>query len=119
MVSRKLLLAGLATTLAGFALPASADLYINVRPPAPRVEVVQHREGYVWAPGVWEYNNGKHEWAAGHLVAERKGYHYSPDHWVSNDHDKWALKRGGWNKDSDHDGTPDRSDSSPNNPRRQ
>ncbi|HEY5000055.1 MAG TPA: hypothetical protein VII36_12955 [Usitatibacter sp.] len=120
MVSRKLLLAGLATTLAGFALPSFADdLYIDIGPPARRAERVEHRKGYVWAPGIWQYSNGKHEWAAGHLVAERKGYTYAPDRWVSNDHDKWAYQRGGWNKDSDGDGTPDRLDNHPNNSHRQ
>ena len=120
MVSRKLLLAGLATTLAGFALPSFADeVYIDVGPPARRAEHVQHRAGYVWVPGVWQWHDGRHEWAAGHLVAERKGYRYAPDRWVSHDDNKWAYQRGGWNHDTDHDGTPDRQDNYPNNPRRQ
>jgi len=119
MVSRKLLLAGIATTFAGFALPSlAADVYIDVAPPARRAEVIQHREGYVWAPGVYQYNHGKHVWVAGHLVAERKGYSYAPDRWVAHDNNKWTYQRGGWNKDSDHDGTPDRLDNHPNNPHR-
>ena len=83
-------------------------------PPATRREI-EHRAGYVWVPGVWQWNNGKHEWAAGHLVAERKGYRYAPDRWVRHDNDKWAFQRGGWNRDSDGDGTPDRLDRQPNN----
>lgn len=121
MVSRKkLLIAAIATTLAGFALPSFADdVYVDVAPPSRRHEKVEHRKGYVWVPGVWEWRNGKHEWVAGHLVAEKHGYRYEPDRWVRHDNDKWAFQRGGWNKDSDGDGTPDRLDNHPNNPRKQ
>jgi hypothetical protein len=35
------------------------------------------------------------------------------------DNNKWTMQRGGWSRDSDHDGTPDRSDNYPNNPRKQ
>jgi len=120
MVTRKLLLAGIATTLAGFALPSFADdVYIDVAPPARRAERMEHREGYVWVPGVWAWRNGKREWVPGHLVAERKGYRWAPDRWVVHDNDKWTYQRGGWNRDSDGDGAPDRMDRYPNNPRKQ
>jgi hypothetical protein len=119
MVTRKILIAAIATTLAGFALPSYAeDVYIQVAPPVRRVERYEPRAGYVWVPGVWVWKDGKHEWVAGHHVAERKGYRYAPDRWVIHDNDKWTYQRGGWNRDSDGDGTPDRLDSQPNNPYR-
>jgi hypothetical protein len=121
MVSnKKLLLAGIAATLAGFALPSFADdIYVDIAPPGRRAEKMEHREGYVWVPGAYVWRNGKHDWVAGHLVAEKKGYRYAPDRWVMHDNNKWAYQRGGWNQDSDGDGTPDRTDRAPNNPRKQ
>ena len=119
MVSRKLILAGLATTFAGFALPSYAQIYIDMDPPARRMEKYDSRPGQVWVPGAWVWNNGKHEWQAGRYVAERKGYQYAPDRWVRHDNDKWTYQRGGWNRDTDGDGTPDRLDNRPNNPNRQ
>jgi hypothetical protein len=51
-------------------------------------------------------------------VAERKGYRWERDRWVQHDN-RWTMQHGGWSRDSDGDGTPDRVDSQPNNPRRQ
>ena len=120
MVTRKLILAGIATTFAAFAAPSFAeDVYITMDPPARRMEKWEARPGQVWVPGAWVWKNGKHEWVAGRYVAERKGYRYAPDRWVMHDNDKWTYQRGGWNRDSDHDGVPDRLDARPNNPNRQ
>ncbi|MEP7067860.1 MAG: hypothetical protein ABI789_01415 [Usitatibacter sp.] len=120
MVSRqKLLLAAIAATFTGFALPSFAeDHYITIDPPARRVEKYEMRTGHVWVPGAWHWRNGKHEWVAGHHVAERKGYRYAPDRWVMHDEGKWTYQRGGWNRDSDGDGVPDRLDRAPLNPTR-
>jgi hypothetical protein len=117
---RKNLLAGvLAASFASFALPSyAATVYLTTAPPAPRIEKYEVREGYVWVPGSWQWHNGKHEWVNGHHVAQRKGYSYHGDRWVQHNN-KWTMQQGGWGHDSDHDGTPDRLDSQPNNPRRQ
>jgi WXXGXW repeat (2 copies) len=120
MVNRKTLLAGaMIAALGGFSLPSyAASVYINVDPPAPRSERFEPRAGYVVVPGAWEWRNGKHEWTAGHYVAERKGYNYQPDRWVQHDNKKWTMQQGGWSRDSDGDGVPDRLDNHPNDPRR-
>jgi hypothetical protein len=101
MVNRKTLLAGaLAATFVGFSLPSFADdLYINVDPPARRVERYDARPGQVFVPGNWEWRNGTHVWVDGHYIAERKGYHYEPDRWVQHDNQKWTNQRGGWGRD--------------------
>ena len=121
MVNRKTLLAGaIVASFAGFALPSyAAEVYITLDPPARRVETFEARPGYVVVPGNWAWRNNKHVWVPGRYVAERQGYRYQPDRWVMHDNKKWTMQRGGWSRDSDHDGTPDRLDSQPNNPRRQ
>ena len=120
MKKRNHLLAGLAAaSFAAFALPAFAETYIRIDPPAPRMEHHDAREGYAWVPGAWHWQNKKHVWTEGHYVKERKGYRYEKDRWVMHDNNQWTMQRGGWSRDSDGDGTPDRSDNSPNNPRRQ
>jgi YXWGXW repeat-containing protein len=122
MLNRKILFAGaVAASLASFTLPAvaAASVYIDIAPPAPRIEHFDARPGYVVAPGYWGWKNGKHHWVEGRYVAERKGYRYENDRWVQHDNNKWTMQRGGWSRDSDGDGVPDRQDNHPNNPHKQ
>ena len=72
-----------------------------------------------WDTAGFDFEHGEHPGVGGHHVAERKGYRYENDRWVRHDNNKWTMQRGGWSRDSDGDGTPDRSDNAPNNPRRQ
>jgi hypothetical protein len=120
MINRKTLLAGaIVASFAGFSLPSyAASVYISIDPPARRVEHFDPRPGYVVVPGAWSYTNNKYVWVPGHYVAERQGYRYQPDRWVMHDNKKWTKQQGGWQRDSDHDGTPDRYDNAPNNPYR-
>jgi hypothetical protein len=141
---RKMLLAAMATaSIAWMPLPASAQVYVEIAPPAPRYEVVPaHREGYVWAPGYWDYRAGRYVWVRGHWERERRGYYWHPNRWVERD-GRWYLERGRWDReryaeyrgrgygdrdrdgvpnrydrDRDNDGVPNRFDDRPNNPYR-
>jgi len=122
MLNRKSLLAGvIAAAFLGFSGSSLADIYIGVDPPAPRHEHFEARPGYIVVPGVWRWHNGRHQWVAGHYVAERQGYRYESDRWVMHANNRWTMQRGGWarNHDSDGDGVPYRLDNYPNNPRKQ
>jgi len=100
--------------------PAAAQgelsISIGVPPPAPIYEVVPApRAGYIWSPGAWRWEGGRHIWHGGYWVAERPGHRWVPDRWEAYN-GGWRHNAGHW--DSDHDGVPDRYDRHPNNPYR-
>ena len=89
-------------------LPASAQVglsvFINAAPPAPRYESVPApRDGYVWAPGFWNYEGNRHVWTAGHWESARQGYQFQRAEW-QRDNDGWRLNRGGWQQVADRGG---------------
>src|SRR5262245_11589617 len=85
-------LAGMVATPAG----ADVDIYVNVEPPAPRVEVIPApRTGYVWAPGYWAYRDREHVWVTGHWVRARTGYQWNADRWERFG-DRWIYRPGHW-----------------------
>ena len=110
---------------------AAVDVYFNVAPPAPRVEVTPApRAGYVWVPGYWDARGSRHVWVRGHWERERRGYRFVEPRWVERD-GRWVLERPRWARDRDRDGVPNRfdrdrdgdgvpnhRDNYPNNPRR-
>ena len=121
MMKKVILAAMLAASLGSLVTPAysARDHGVRIAPPPPREEVVVERRGHVWAPGHWEYKNGKYHWRKGHLVKARRGYHYAEPTWVERD-GRWYREGGAWRRgDRDGDGVPNRVDRAPDNPRRQ
>jgi hypothetical protein len=71
---------------------------IGVAPPAPRYEVVPPpRAGYVWAPGYWRWDGGRHVWMGGTWVRARPGYVYHQPHW-EHARDGWRMHNGYWGR---------------------
>src|SRR5262249_3079321 len=112
--------------------PAAAQASMNIGltigtpPPAPVYEVVPApRAGYVWAPGFWQWEGGRHAWHAGYWMPERRGYNWVPDRW-DQVHGGWRHEPGHWDRqganrpwgDRDHDGVPNAYDRHPDNPYR-
>jgi hypothetical protein len=102
-VKRKLVSALFAASMiAAVATPLSsmADIGIslNIGPPAVQYEAVPvAREGYVWSPGYYNYENDRHVWVAGESIREREGYSYQPNRWVEHD-GRWNLERSHWDR---------------------
>lgn len=94
----------------------STGIVVQTAPPPPIYERAPGvREGYVWAPGHYEYRNGRYEWRAGYWVSERPGYVWEEARWVQRRDGTWTLAGGGWerrgpNGDRDGDGIANRYD---------
>jgi hypothetical protein len=100
MKQGKLILASVLFT-AGVAAPALSQagvgIDINVGPPEAVVETPPPppQAGYVWAPGFYRWDGGRHVWVPGHYMEPRPGYHWEADHW---DHrgDRYHYTEGHW-----------------------
>jgi hypothetical protein len=76
---------------------AAQDIVVDISPPAPRAEhEPPHRDGYVWAPGYWEWAGGAFHWTSGTWIAERRG-HWVADHWDPMGN-QWRYVKGHWER---------------------
>lgn len=102
-----------------FTSPPQVQPLVNVQyappPPARFERVPPPRQGYVWAPGHYEWRGNRYVWMRGTWVRARPGYVYRAPQWRERD-GRWVYRRGDW--DRDRDGVPDRFDRRPNNPNR-
>jgi hypothetical protein len=111
------------------AIPAQAQIIVDIAPPPLRYEVVPSaRAGYVWEQGYWRWNGRRHVWVAGHWERARPGYAYVAPRWYERD-GRWYYSERRWDRDHDGvsdrrdrdrdgDGVPNRWDSHPDNPYR-
>ena len=62
--------------------PAQVDYaYPTAAPPAPLVERVYPRRGFVWVPGYYTWSYGQYAWTNGHWERDRPGYRYVSGRW--------------------------------------
>ena len=96
-IRKSLLVALCAATIGAVSLPASsATVYLNVGPPAQRVEVTPGpRAGHLWVPGYWDARGQRHHWTRGHWERQRRGHTYIASNWTQRDN-RWQLERGRW-----------------------
>ena len=73
---------------------AGADT--DVAPPPARDEgVPAPRDGYVWAPGYWEWSGQAYAWVPGHFIYGHRGAHWVPDRWDQVG-SQWKHVNGHW-----------------------
>ena len=77
--------------------PVSETIVVQAAPPAPIYEAVPApRDGYVWAPGHYRWDNGRYVWRAGEWMAARPGYAWQAAHWEQRRDGSWYLVGGNW-----------------------
>jgi hypothetical protein len=91
------LLAGL--SLAGCAARGGYGYgYVNVPPPAARVEVfgAAPGPGFVWVNGYWNWGGSRYAWVPGGWQRPpRRHARWEPGRW-ENHHGRYAFKQGRW-----------------------
>jgi hypothetical protein len=70
---------------------------VQSAPPAPIHESVPGtREGYIWAPGHYVWDNGRYAWRGGEWMPARSGYAWQAAHWEQRNDGSWYLVGGNW-----------------------
>ena len=68
----------------------------EVAPPAARDErAPAPRDGYVWAPGYWDWSGSAYSWVPGRFVYSHRGAHWVPDRWEQVG-SQWQHVNGHW-----------------------
>lgn len=86
----------LASGLALISQPASAQVYVQIAPPAPIYETVPARPGpgYVWVGGYYTWSGGRYVWVHGRYV--HHGGRWCGGTWHHNGHHGWYWTNGRW-----------------------
>jgi hypothetical protein len=86
---------GMGTATAALATPAiDAD---TAPPPAREERAPAPRDGYVWAPGYWDWNGHGYFWVAGRFIFEHRGARWVADRWEqAGSH--WQHVNGHWER---------------------
>jgi hypothetical protein len=94
----------LASLLFGSAAMAT-DVTVQVAPPADRHEVTpKPRDGYVWAPGHWEWTGRFYSWSSGTWITQHRGQQWIADHWEQVG-SQWHYLPGHWDSQSQSNST--------------
>jgi hypothetical protein len=79
LVTLYLSVGGMGTSTMAF---AAAGAEADVAPPPARDErAPAPRDGYVWAPGYWEWSGHAYSWVPGRFIFQHHGGHWVPDRW--------------------------------------
>jgi YXWGXW repeat-containing protein len=108
--------AGSLTSLVPGVANAQYSAIVSVAPPAPLQErAPAPREGFVWAPGHYEWRGDQYVWVRGRWLEARSGYEYREPRWVQRANGEWYMVGNNWERrgpygDRDRDGIANRYD---------
>jgi hypothetical protein len=96
MIRNLFMSAVMAVGVASLAVPASAQVYVQVGPPAPVYEVVPARpgRGYVWVGGYYTWYGGGYHWHHGAYVLH--GGAWCKGYWRHTPHRGYIWVNGRW-----------------------
>jgi hypothetical protein len=84
---------GFGASSVGFAAPG---IEADVPPPPARDErSPAPRDGYVWAPGYWDWTGHAYSWVSGRFIFQHRGAHWVADRWDQVD-SHWRHVAGHW-----------------------
>jgi hypothetical protein len=76
----------------------AAEIISDVAPPPLRTENFGHpRDGYVWAPGHWNWNGQSYRWVSGSWIVERARSRWIADQWEPLG-SQWRFVPGRWER---------------------
>jgi WXXGXW repeat (2 copies) len=72
----------------------AAIVIVDVAPPAARYEDAQVRQGYIYAPGYyqWDQSSRQHVWVKGDYQPERRGEHWVAHRWTEKTVDTISMR---------------------------
>jgi len=76
--------------------PAPGSMEVRVPPPAPRIEPVVQRPGFVWTPGYWRWDGRRYDWVAGRYEHSRPGFRWTAAGWERGPNGVWHFHEGYW-----------------------
>jgi WXXGXW repeat (2 copies) len=77
---------------------ATAEIITDVAPPPLRAENMGHaRDGYVWAPGHWEWTGQAYRWVGGSWLVEHGRARWIADQWQPTG-TQWRFIPGHWER---------------------
>jgi hypothetical protein len=75
------------------------EITSDVAPPPARVERFEPRDGYIWAPGYWEWQGTAYHWVSGTYLLEHRGARWVADRWEpAGPH--WQRVAGHWSTEA-------------------
>jgi hypothetical protein len=76
----------------------AAEILADIAPPPVRAENMGHpRDGYVWAPGHWDWNGQAYHWVSGSWIVEHGKAHWIADQWEPAG-TQWRYVPGHWER---------------------